>query len=86
MNPYVIGAAAVGALFVFLFVLGFARTPVDAVDALRLRFFMLSRLQRADAIDELERRIQALTQRFPGKSYRWYLQWLVRDLERAKEL
>ena len=54
--------------------------------AQRLRFFDLSRLPRAEAIDELDRRIQSLTKKFPGKSYRWYLQWLVRDLERAKEL
>ena len=86
MSNHHIALASAAALFVFLFIVGFIPTPQDPIDRLRLRFFDLSRLPRADAIDELDPRIQSLTKRFPGKSYRWYLQWLVRDLERAKEL
>ena len=71
--------AAVG-----LFVAGFCRPPVKPEARLKRRFTLLSRLGKAQAEAELRDRIEALAERFPGKSYVWYLEWLVTDLERAK--
>ena len=51
---------------------------------LKERFISLSRLGRAKAEVELLDRVESLSERFPGKSYVWYLEWLVTDLERAK--
>lgn len=75
----------IAGLFVFLFILGFLMTPEDPIAVLRDRYFALVRLPRGEAVRELDHRIEGLTVRFPGKPYTWYLRWLVRDLERAKD-
>ncbi|GEM_PF-5817211 len=72
------------AAFVVAFALGFARRPPDPIRQLKDRFITLSRLSRAQAELELLERVESLAERYPGKSYAWYLEWLVTDLERAK--
>jgi hypothetical protein len=75
---------AIAAGFVVVFLAGFVRRPVDPIAALKRRFLKLSRFTPAQASEALEERVEALSRKFPGRSYRWYLQWLVTDLERAK--
>ena len=83
MTPlHVVLAAA--ALFSLLFLYGFVRTPVDRGAVLRERYLKLVRLSRADGEAQLAERLESLSQRFPGRTYAWYLNWLVNDLERAK--
>lgn len=76
--------ALAGAVFVALFLVGLVVPPPDPIAALKRRFVTLSRLSQAQADEALEARVEALARRFPGKTYRWYLEWLVTDLERAK--
>ena len=70
--------------FTVVFLLGFAQTPPDPLRVMKGRFITLSRLPRAQAEAELLDRVESLADRYPGKSYHWYLEWLVTDLERAK--
>jgi hypothetical protein len=84
VTPVYIVLLVVGWLFVITFGVGFARKPVDPIRTLKNRFITLSRLSRAQAEAELLDRVESLAERFPGKSYGWYLEWLVTDLERAK--
>lgn len=70
--------------FALLFTVGFARRPVDRVQQLKRRFMELSFLSRGRGEAELMERVETLAERFPGKPYVWYLEWLVTDLERAK--
>ena len=84
MTPGIL-AAAIAGLSTLLFLGGLLTRPYDPIVQLRNRYYELSRLTRADARIELGDRVEALTVKFPGKSYGWYLRWLVRDLERAKE-
>lgn len=72
------------AVFAVLFTVGFVRKPVDRVQYLKRRFMQLSFLARGRGDAELMERVEALAERFPGKPYVWYLEWLVTDLERAK--
>ena len=77
--------AVVGAVLLLLAAASvFARRRPDPIARLKRQFVKLSRLPRGQAEDELMDRIDALALRYPGKSYAWYLQWLVTDLERAK--
>jgi len=77
--------AAVGAVLLFLAAARLlTRRQPDPIARLKRQFVKLSRLPRGQAEDELMDRIDALALRYPGKSYAWYLQWLVTDLERAK--
>jgi hypothetical protein len=73
-----------GAAFIVAFLLGFAQRPPDPIKRLKERFIVLSRMARAQAEVDLLDRVEALAERFPGKSYAWYVEWLVTDLERAK--
>ena len=73
-----------GSAFTVAFLLGFAKTPPDPIRQLKTRFIVLSRLSRSQAEVELLDRVESLADRYPGRSYRWYLEWLVTDLERAK--
>jgi hypothetical protein len=73
-----------GVLFVIAFVAGFAQRPPDPIRRLKERFVALSRLARPQAEAEMLDRVEALSEKYPGKSYQWYLEWLVTDLERAK--
>ena len=77
--------AAVGSIFVALFAVGLLLPPPDPVRALRKRYRELSRLSRAEAWQQLDRRVEELSARYPGHDYLWYVRWLVRDLERAKQ-
>lgn len=74
----------IAAAFTVMFVVGFAKKPVDRVQFLKRRFMELSFLSRGRGDAELMERIEVLAERFPGKPYVWYLEWLVTDLERAK--
>jgi hypothetical protein len=84
MNPVTTFLFVLSALFVIVFVVGFLQRPNDPIARLKARFVVLSRRPRLEAEAELLDRVEALAVRFPGKSYEWYLQWLVTDLERAK--
>ncbi len=77
-------ALGIGALFSVLFIYGLLHTPVDRTAVLRERYLKLVRLARSDGEAQLAERLESLSQRFPGRSYAWYLSWLVTDLERAK--
>jgi len=83
MNPVHL-LIGLGVMFAVAFVVGFVKQPPDQLALLRERYIVLSRQSRAQALHDLEERIDKLRVRFPGKSYRWYLDWLVTDLERAK--
>lgn len=74
----------IAAVFAVLFFVGFAKKPVDRVKQLKRRFMELSFLARGRGDAELMERVEALSERFPGKPYVWYLEWLVTDIERAK--
>ena len=74
----------IAALFCALFVYGFLQSKPDPAAVLRDRYLRLMRVPRHEAEAQLAERLEGLCARFPGKSYRWYLQWLVTDLERAK--
>jgi hypothetical protein len=77
--------AAIAVVFSALFLVALVLPPRDPIAHLRRRYMELTRLSREEARTQLERRIEGLTVRFPGKTYSWYVQWLVRDLERAKD-
>ncbi|MBL8950306.1 MAG: hypothetical protein JNK82_05995 [Myxococcaceae bacterium] len=77
----VIGIAAV---FALLFVYGLFSRPADRSAFLREKYLKLVRLARPEGEAQLAERVEKLSLRFPGKSYAWYLNWLVTDLERAK--
>lgn len=83
MTPALL-TAGLAFIFAVLFLAGLALPPRDPIAVLRARYVGLSRVARPAAERELDERIDKLTRRFPGKTYGWYLQWLVRDLERAK--
>lgn len=76
--------AALGATFAIIFLVGFAKSPANSIAALKARYKKLSRVAKHQAESDLQERMVALAERFPGKTERWYLQWLVKDLERAK--
>lgn len=84
MNLLLTLLLVLGVLFVIAFLLGFAKRPPDPLRRMKDRFISLSRLSRAQAELELLDRVESLAGRYPGKSYHWYLEWLVTDLERAK--
>jgi hypothetical protein len=77
----VIGIAAV---FALLFLYGLLVRPSDPSARLREQYLKLVRLSRADGEAQLAERLESLSKRFPGRTYAWYLKWLVNDLERAK--
>lgn len=83
MTPFMLLAVLTGA-FTLAFFHGFIQRPPDRIAQLQERFITLSRFPRARALDELHDRVETLTVRFPGKTYLWYVEWLVTDLERAK--
>lgn len=84
MQPLWLGLMVLALLFTLLFLFGLGQRPPDPIRELKERFVALSRLSRAQAEVELLDRVELLAERYPGKSYRWYLEWLVTDLERAK--
>lgn len=76
--------AGIAAVFSVLFLYGFLATKPDPAAGLRERYLKLLRLSRAEGEAQLAERLEGLSRRFPGRTYRWYLNWLVKDLERAK--
>jgi hypothetical protein len=74
----------IAVIFCVLFLFGALQAKPDPAIALRDRYLRLTRFPRAEAEAHLAQRLEALCERFPGKSYRWYLQWLVMDLQKAK--
>lgn len=83
MNPTTL-LIVLGVAFTLAFFHGFIQRPPDVLAELKERYIVLSRQPRAQALADLDDRIAKLTVRFPGKTYRWYLDWLVTDLTRAK--
>jgi hypothetical protein len=75
---------ATAAIFSVLFFYGLLSTPADPTAALRERYLKLVRLARPEGEAQLAERLESLSRRFPGRSLAWYLNWLVKDLERAK--
>ncbi|MBL8910571.1 MAG: hypothetical protein JNM17_07685 [Archangium sp.] len=73
-----------GSAFIVIFLLGFAQRPPDPIKQAKERYIALARLGRVQGEAELRDRVESLAERYPGKSYLWYLEWLVTDLERAK--
>ena len=76
--------AGIAAVFSVLFLYGLVQTKADPSKALRERYLKLVRLSRAEGEHQLAERLETLSKRFPGRSYAWYVNWLVKDLERAK--
>ncbi|GMU59650.1 MAG: hypothetical protein AMXMBFR34_14130 [Myxococcaceae bacterium] len=76
--------AAIAAIFTVLLVIGFLLSPGDPIAELKRKYRVLFRMPPAQVEEALLERVEGLAKKFPGKSYRWYLQWLVTDLERAK--
>lgn len=83
MTPLHVAAGTAG-LFVVLFLYGLLQRKPDPATGLREKYLKLVRLSRADGEAQLAERLESLSQRFPGRTYRWYLAWLITDLERAK--
>jgi hypothetical protein len=76
--------AGMAGVFVLLFVYGLLTKSPDPSGALRERYLSLVRLSRSEGEAQLAERLEGLSRRYPGRTYRWYLHWLVTDLERAK--
>ncbi len=74
----------VGVVFAVLFLAGLLRSAPDPEAVLKAQYFELSRLSPTEAPVDLADRVDALSRRFPGHTYLWYLDWLVKDLKRAK--
>ena len=83
MNPLYVVSGIAG-LFAVLVLWGFVQTRPDPVAQLRARYLALMRLSPVEGQVHLAERLESLSQRFPGKSYVWYLNWLITDLQRAK--
>ena len=83
MSPFHL-AVGIAAVFSVLFVYGLLQSKPDAGNVLRERYLKLVRLSRADGEHQLAERLETLSKRFPGRTYSWYLNWLIKDLERAK--
>ena len=83
-EPSIILLGASGGVFAVLFVLGFLIPPTNPIKTLTRAYLRLSHVPRGQARTELAERVELLSQRFPGKTHRWYLDWLVTDLKRAK--
>ncbi len=84
MSPVTTFLIVLASLFAGVFAFGLLKRPPDRIRQLKARFVALSRRPRLEAEAELLDRVETLAARFPGKSYLWYLEWLVTDLERAK--
>ena len=84
MNLIITLLMVLATAFLIAFMLGFAQRPADPIRRMKERFIALSRLGRAQAEVELLDRVESLADKYPGRSYHWYLEWLVTDLERAK--
>ncbi|MHB8874668.1 MAG: hypothetical protein ACYC8T_13345 [Myxococcaceae bacterium] len=76
--------AGIAIVFAVLLGWGFLQSGPDPVVPLKARYLALLRMSRAEGQAHLAERLESLSQRFPGRSYVWYLRWLVKDLERAK--
>lgn len=76
--------AGIAAVFSVLLLYGLVATKPDPSASLRARYLKLVRLSRAEGEHQLAERLESLSKRFPGRTYAWYLNWLVKDLERAK--
>ena len=75
---------ALSGLFTLLFFYGLLRPLPDPSAALRERYLSLIRMGRSEGLAHLDDRLSSLSQRYPGRTYSWYLKWLVTDLQRAK--
>ncbi len=85
MSPFPLllleGTAAV---FGLVLLLGLLLRPPNPIAELTRSYLQLAHLPRSHARAQLAERVEALSHRFPGETYRWYLEWLVTDLKRAK--
>lgn len=70
-------------VFFVVFAVGFLTSPPDPIAVLRRDYLQLIHLG-AESEEHLSQRLEALRAKNPGKTERWYLQWLVDDLRRAK--
>lgn len=76
--------AVTAAVFGVIVLLGFILPPPDPIAQLTRTYLQLAHLPRRQARAQLAERVEALSRRFPGETYQWYLEWLVTDLKRAK--
>ena len=83
MSPFHV-IAGVALLFAGLLAYGYFGKSERAVDGLRQRYLALLRMTPNEARLHLGDQLEALHQKFPGKTLAWYLRWLIADLERAK--
>jgi hypothetical protein len=83
MSPFNL-VTGIATVFTVLFLYGLLKTQPDPSEVLRDRYLRLMRLGRAEGELHLAERLETLSARFPGRSFHWYLSWLVKDLERAK--
>ncbi len=79
----VIIIAVIAVMFgVYMFVRG--RGPSPKTAELKRRYFRLLNQPQGYAEEVLERTIASLRQKYPGRSYGWYLEKAVYDLERDR--
>jgi hypothetical protein len=83
VNPLLL-IATVAIVFVALFLLGVALPPPDPMGRLEREYVTMMGLGAREGRRHLQLRLEALRERKPGQSDRWYLTWLVDDLRRAK--
>ena len=76
--------AGIAAIFAVLFLYGALSVTPDVDGQLRSRYLSLMRLGRVAGEAQLAERLETLSAKHPGHTYRWYLTRLIRDLERAK--
>ncbi len=77
--------AAVAAGFGVIFVAGFLVSPPDPVRQLTALYVKLMRLGPAQGRAHLALQLEKVSAENPGRSHVWYLQKLVRELQRAKD-
>jgi hypothetical protein len=64
--------------------LGLEMPPEVEIERLTREFLKTARVHGDDGRSYVDKRIEGVRQRFPGKDTRWYLEWLIDDLRRAR--
>src|SRR4051812_62992 len=69
-----------------LIVVGFAtlawRSRPRPLEVLRRRYRQISGMSPRDADETLERQVNRLMDRFPGRSMEWYVDYVIKELRR----
>jgi hypothetical protein len=64
--------------------LGLEAPPEVELEGLTREFLKMARVFGSEGQSYADKRIEGVKQRFPGHDTRWYLEWLIDDLRRAR--